>query len=87
MHVPHEYNKVIKSEEGNVHGRKGFKAEIELSLFDLSADVGETQNVAEKYPGVVKDLLSKIENMRNDLGDGDLTGKGRRECGWQVAED
>jgi arylsulfatase A len=87
LHLPHQYNKVIESEDGNVHGRKGFKAEIELSLFDLSADVGETQNIAEKYPEVVKDLLSKIENMRNDLGDGDVTGKGRRECGWQVVED
>lgn len=83
LHVPHVYNNVIKSDSGNVHGRKNLKAEIELSLFDLSKDIGETTNVAEQYPEVVKSLMQKIEAMKEELGDDEGSGKGKRPSGWQ----
>ncbi|MEQ6120692.1 sulfatase [Reichenbachiella sp. MALMAid0571] len=84
LHLPHSYSMVVKSDSGNVHGRLGIKSEIELSLFDLSKDISETTNVAEQYPEVVKSLMEKIEGMKNDLGDSEETGIGKRDCGWQI---
>ena len=50
------------------------RKEIELSLFDLEADPGETTNVAERHPDVVKQLQAIAERARDDLGDS-LTGR------------
>ncbi|MGX5817841.1 sulfatase family protein [Chitinophaga lutea] len=54
-----------------------------MALFDLSSDPGETVNVAEHFPEVVKDLEALADRYRADLGD-DLRqqqGSGRREPG------
>ncbi len=83
LHLPHQYNKVVESDSGNVHGRKGSKAEIALSLFDLSVDPGETTNLANRHPDVVKTLIAKIEEMKKELGDSEETGAGKRASGWQ----
>jgi hypothetical protein len=52
-------------------------------LYDLAADVGETRNVADAHPDVVKKLLEFAEVSRDDLGDSltKRTGKGVREPG------
>lgn len=39
-------------------------------LYDLEADIGETENVHDMHPDVVKDLLSKIQACGEDIGDG-----------------
>ncbi len=36
-------------------------------LFDLDKDISETTNLANKYPGVVKDLLAKINAWEKEL--------------------
>lgn len=58
-----------------IASRHGYRVEkLELSLFDLDTDPGETKNVAAAHPDVVK-LLSKLaETARADLGD-TLTGR------------
>lgn len=86
LHLPHDYNQVINSEELNGHGqrRKNIKSKIELSLFDLSTDIGETTNIADQNPEIVKALLAKIETMKKDLGNSEASGSGKRESGWQV---
>ncbi len=84
LHLPHAYNHVLASDSGNVHGRKKINAEIELSLFNLSKDIGETTNVAEQHPEVIKSLMEKLEEMKADLGDSEETGAGKRDCGWQT---
>ena len=38
-------------------------------MFDLDNDVGETTNVAEQHPDVVKRLEELAERCREDLGD------------------
>ncbi len=38
-------------------------------LYDLQEDVGESKNVAEKHPDVVKRLLKLAQDAREDLGD------------------
>ena len=47
-------------------------------LVDLDKDLGETSNVAEQNPQVVRRLLGLAENMREDLGDYDRVGKNMR---------
>lgn len=53
-----------------IASRHGYVVErIELSLFDLSKDVGETTNVAAEHPEIVEKLLAIAEEARADLGD------------------
>ena len=47
-------------------------------LVDLENDIGETTNVADSHPKVVKRLLALAESMREDLGDYDRVGKNMR---------
>ena len=73
------YNSPIPGKNGNPGQRVGKK--LELSLFDLEKDIGETTNLAEKHPDVVKRLTAYAERMRQDLGQGRETGPGRRPIG------
>lgn len=47
-------------------------------LYDLKNDIGETTNLAEKHPEIVKELQQLAEAARNDIGDYDRIGKGAR---------
>ncbi|MFN3165512.1 MAG: sulfatase, partial [Phycisphaeraceae bacterium] len=47
-------------------------------LYNLRDDIGEQHDLADKHPGVVKDLLALAESVRDDLGDYDRIGKGAR---------
>lgn len=50
--------------------RHGYRIEqLELSLFDLATDPGESRNVADQYPDVVKRLTDLADAARRDLGD------------------
>ena len=76
LHFPHAYRALQRGGSG---GRPGPYVEkrIELSLYDLESDVGETTDVAAEHPEVVERLKALAESMRDDLGDS-LTGrKGR----------
>jgi arylsulfatase len=67
-----------------IASRHGYKVvKTGLALYDMEADVGETTNVADKHPEVVKRLLGYADAARTELGDA-LTGakgKGVRPCG------
>lgn len=56
---------------------------IDLALFDLESDIGETTNVADQHPDVVEQLVKFAEAARDDLGDSATkrTGRGVREPG------
>jgi len=45
------------------------KRPIPLSLFDMTVDPGESNNLAEKYPDVVKMLMKDVEAFQRDLGE------------------
>lgn len=73
------YNSPIGG-SGGIPG-KNQRKNLELSLFDLRADVGETTNVAGEHPEVVKRLTELADEIRKDLGDGKQVGPGRRPIG------
>jgi arylsulfatase A len=68
--------------KGGIPG-KGQRKTIELSLFDLESDIGETTNVADEYPDAVERLKGYAEQVRKDLGHGKDAGPGRRPIGRQ----
>ena len=48
-------------------------------LFDLNRDVGERENVADRYPEVVARLQKQAEKIRAELGDVRTTGTDQRK--------
>jgi len=56
--------------------------EAPLQLFDLKADIGEKNNVADRHPEVVKRLQALAEKARADLGDTGRPGKNQRPAGF-----
>lgn len=76
---PQKYNSPVPGADG-IPG-KNQSRQLELSLFDLEADIGETTNVAAQHPDVMRRLLAYAEEMRRDLGDGRDVGPGRRPIG------
>ncbi len=65
-------------EQSGIRGiasRHGYRVEkLELSLFDLSKDPGESKNVANEHPEIVEKLRNLANEVRQDLGDS-LTGE------------
>ena len=51
---------------------------VRLALYDLRTDPGETLDVKEKYPEVVRQLTLIADRYRNEIGD-DLTGRVGKE--------
>jgi arylsulfatase A-like enzyme len=82
LHLPHPYQSLEQAGRDGSPG-KYVRKQIDLSLFDLEADPGETTNVAEKHPDAVKLLLEHAERARDDLGDSltKRTGRNVREAG------
>jgi arylsulfatase A-like enzyme len=54
-------------------------------LYDLSRDIGETTDIAEATPSVVRELTRLAEKCRDDLGDGEVRGTGCRKPGRKEA--
>ena len=68
LHLPHPYQAL---EAAGASGKPGkyVRKELELSLFDLEKDPGETTNLAAGQPEVVSRLMPLVERAREDLGD------------------
>lgn len=76
LHLPHPYQHLEIAGGGGKPGRY-VRQEIGLSLFDLEKDIGETTNVADQNPEVVKRLMIFVERAREDLGDALTKREGR----------
>ena len=77
LHFPHRYH--------TLSGRQGGKGgtpvpydlgKIELTLFDLENDIGETTNVADQHPEIVQQIEAHADRFRSDLGDSRTGDKG-----------
>ncbi len=62
--------------------KKSQTTKAPLKLYDLNADIGETNNVADQHPDVVNRLISLAKKARDDLGDVGRKGKNQRPAGW-----
>jgi arylsulfatase A-like enzyme len=83
LHFPHGY-RTMAGRRGGTDGtpKRYQQAKIGLSLFNLSTDIGETTDVKDQHPEVVKRMHSLAEAMRQELGDGrDRIGVGARQAG------
>jgi arylsulfatase A len=77
---PQNYNSPTPG-SGGIPG-PGHRKTLELSLFDLEADIGETTNLASQHPDVVDQLTRDADQMRMQLGDGpESEGTERRPLG------
>jgi len=56
--------------------------ESPLQLYDLDADIGEQNNVADKHPDVVRRLTQLAEKARRDIGDMNRPGKNQRPAAF-----
>ncbi|SIO52601.1 arylsulfatase [Chitinophaga niabensis] len=77
--------------KNNLPGYDGFpgaqpNVDVPLALYDLSIDPGETLDVKERFPEVVKELEALADTYRNTLGDElrKMPGTERREPGKVV---
>lgn len=70
LHLPHGY-RTLDGKPGGTAGRPApyVQKRLELSLYDLTTDPGETTDVKEAHPDVVATIQALAEHMRDDLGD------------------
>ncbi len=61
------------------HKWKGFVKLDEFQLFDLDNDLGEKNNVADRYPDIVARLKKHAAEIRTELGDVRTTGTDQRK--------
>lgn len=47
-------------------------------LYDLEADISESNNIAAGHTDIVEELMKLVESAREDIGDYDRIGKGQR---------
>jgi arylsulfatase A-like enzyme len=82
LHLPHPYQALETAGADGAPG-KYVRRELELSLYDLDKDPGESTNIASEQPHVVKSLMVFVERARADLGDSltKRTGKNVRPAG------
>ncbi|MBI3849385.1 MAG: sulfatase [Verrucomicrobia bacterium] len=76
LHAPHNYTHPEPPGGGGQPGKYATK-KIGAELFDLEIDIGETTNVADQHPEVVKRLEALLENCRDDLGDSETKREGK----------
>lgn len=88
LHFPHGY-RTLAGRKGGTGGTPVpyDNARIELALFDLENDVGETTDVKDRHPEVVAAIQKLAGAIREDLGDSarKVKGAGTRPAG-QLAE-
>jgi len=88
LHLPHNYRTLRSAERarGGVPVEYDYGARIELSLFDLENDPGESRDVAAQHPDVVARLLVLAERAVQELGDGSRGVRGEGVRGADVVD-
>lgn len=66
LHLPHSYRTLVAPGKDGMPG-KYVNKKIDLSLFDMKNDPGETTNVLEKYPDVAARLEALAKRHREEF--------------------
>lgn len=66
LHLPHSYRHLVKGGQGGQPGKYS-NEKIGLTLFDLSKDIGEQQDLSAKYPKIVKRLSRLAKAFDQEL--------------------
>ena len=69
LHFPHTYRTMTEKKGGGGQPGEYRQAQIELSLYDLETDPGETKNVASEHADVVERMTRLADDARRDMGD------------------
>jgi arylsulfatase A len=82
MHWPHGY----RTMDGKPGGTGGIPTnytnkQTDLALYDLEKDIGESTDLKDQFPEVVKELSALGDKMRKELGDNKVKGAGNRQPG------
>ena len=87
LHFPHPYISVTAPGSAGKPG-KFVTRQIDLSLYDIQKDPGQTNNLADEYPDVVRRLQRLADRCRKDLGDSAAkqTGQNLRQPGRLPAQ-
>ncbi|MCO6457354.1 MAG: sulfatase [Pirellulaceae bacterium] len=84
LHFPHAY-RTLAGRPGGTGGKPAAyqQGRIERSLFDLRQDPGETTDVKDRHPDIVRRIEQLADRMRDDLGDSarQQPGRGVRPAG------
>ncbi len=82
LHLPHNYRTLGDQPTRQDGLSVPYKqASTGLELYDLENDIGETLDVADRFPDAVERLLGLAETARDDLGDMERQGRGVRPVG------
>jgi arylsulfatase A len=78
LHFPHDY-RTLAGKPGGADGKPAAYAQAKtgLALYDLEADPGEKDDVADKHPDVVERLTKLADRARQELGDSATKTKGK----------
>lgn len=66
LHLPHAYEHVVEPGKDGVPGKISYPL-LELSLFDLDADPGESRNLAHLHPDIVEALKKEILAFQQEM--------------------
>ena len=79
LHLSHGYPRPSPAGQGGQGGQPGpvEQKRIDLSLYDLENDPGETTDRAAEHPEIVQRLEAMLEKCRDDLGDSATKRQGR----------
>jgi arylsulfatase A len=90
LHFPHAYRR-LAGREGGTDGRPApyEEGQVDLALFDLENDIGETTDVKDQHPEIVVTIEKLADRMRDDLGNSarKMNGSGRRDPGRLAEND
>ena len=79
LHLPRTPNDQPFWSKDPSHKWKGFVKLDDFRLFELSNDLGEKTNVADRHPDIVARLRRHAEKIRVELGDVATAGSDQRE--------
>ena len=73
--LPHQYRSLIDGKGRNDGLPIDYEQRLtDLALFDLSKDIGETENIIQDEADIAAGMLQLVEKCRTDMGDA-ITGK------------